>query len=72
MHSNNDEETCSGEGLEEEEKEEVVETVVCSKVALKVGNLQGESASTAFRRVRKRKQKDLFGFDGSLRVVMLP
>ena len=28
MHSNNDEETCSGEGLEEEEKEEVVETVV--------------------------------------------
>ena len=54
MHSNNDEETCSGEGLEEEEKEEVVETVVCSKVALKVGNLQREALRR--RGVRKRKQ----------------
>lgn len=70
MHSNNDEETCSGEGLEEEEKEEVVETVVCSKVALKVGNLQREALRR--RESKKEKAKDLFGFDGSLRVVMLP
>ena len=70
MHSNNDdeEETCSGEGLEEE-KEEVVETVVCSKVALKVGNLQREALR---RRESKKEKADLFGFDGSLRVVMLP
>ena len=70
MHSKNDEETCSGEGLEEEEKEEVVETVVCSKVALKVGNLQREALRR--RESKKEKAKDLFGFDGSLRVVMLP
>ena len=70
MHSKNDEETCSGEGLEEEEKEEVVETVVCSKVALKVGNLQREALRR--RESKKEKAKDLFGFDGSLRIVMLP